>query len=90
MKLIYKKNASFSDLFRAPKIPSFQGECFSQKMFDGEGGDTAGGPVTWCYDSGSESAVSFGTPVSWQIQLVGRCRRSTKNVIEEGVINVIF
>lgn len=25
-------------------------------------GDTAGGPVTWCYDSGSESAVSFGTP----------------------------
>ena len=27
------------------------------------GGDTAGGPVTWCYDSGSESAVSFGTPV---------------------------
>ena len=28
-----------------------------------EGGDTAGGPVTWCYDSGSESAVSFGTPV---------------------------
>ncbi|CAK9026645.1 Hypothetical protein (Fragment) [Durusdinium trenchii] len=25
-------------------------------------GDTAGGPIPWSYDSGSESAVSFGTP----------------------------
>eukprot|EP00435_Cladocopium_sp_Y103_P070210 s619_g34.t1 len=34
-----------------------------QRAWSGDSsGDTAGGPVTWCYDSGSESAVSFGTP----------------------------
>ncbi|CAK8991832.1 unnamed protein product [Durusdinium trenchii] len=27
-------------------------------------GDTAGGPIPWSYDSGSESAVSFGTPAT--------------------------
>ena len=45
-------------------VKTIETHTFSMCLAWIKGGDTAGGPVTWCYDSGSESAVSFGTPVA--------------------------